>query len=88
MRIIDLYRYEDDNAIVITPNPRNEADIPSRARLIADENYTLTNGTKETEVIDVMLDEVEQWSEVNGHNEATEADYINALEDLGVDFNE
>ena len=67
MQIIDLYRYEDDNEIVITPNKRNETDTPSRVRLVADENCTLTNGTKEIEVIDVMLDEIEVWYEI--HNE-------------------
>jgi hypothetical protein len=64
MQIIDLYRYEDDNEIVITPNKRNETDAPSRARLVADENARLTNGTKEIEVIDVMLDEVDEWHEI------------------------
>ena len=88
MQIVNLYRYEEDGTVIITPNKRNETDIPSRARLIADEGATLTNGTTETEVVDVMLDEVEQWTEVNGNNEATEADYINALEKLGVNFNE
>ena len=88
MQIIDLYRYEGNGTVIITPNKRNEADTPSRARLVADENAILTNGTTKTEVVDVMLDEVELWTEVNGNNEATEADYINALEELGVNFNE
>jgi hypothetical protein len=88
MQIIDLYRYEENGTVIISPNKRNETDIPSRARLVADEGAILTNSTTETEVVDVMLDEVEQWHEINGHTEATEADYINALEDLGVDFSE
>ena len=88
MQIIDLYRYEDNGTVVITPNKRNETDTPSRARLVADEGATLIKGDIETEVVDVMLDEVDLWHEINGHNEATEADYINALEDLGVNFNE
>jgi hypothetical protein len=87
MQIVNLYRYEENGTVIITPNKRNETDTPSRARLVADEGAILTNGTTETEVVDVMLDEVELWQEVNGHNEATEADYINALEELGVDFN-
>lgn len=88
MQIIDLYRYEENGTVIITPNKRNETDTPSRARLVADEGAILTNGTTETEVVDVMLDEVDLWHEVNGHNEATETDYINALETLGVSFNE
>jgi hypothetical protein len=88
MQKINLYRYEISGAVLITPNKRNETDTPSRARLVAEENAILTNGTTETEVVDVMFDEVDLWHEINGHTEATEADYINALEDLGVDFNE
>lgn len=85
MQIVDLYRYEDNGTVVITPNKRNETDIPSRARLVADEGAMLIKGDIETEVVDVMLDEVEQWTEINT---ATETDNINALERLGVNFNE
>ena len=85
MQIIDLYRYEDNGTVVITPNRRNETDTPSRARLVADEGAMLVKGDIETEVIDIMLNEVEQWTETN---KATETDYINALERLGVNFNE
>lgn len=86
MKVIDLYRYEDNGTVVITPNKRNETDAPSRARLVADEGATLVKGDVETEIVDVMLDEVDKWTEVNGDNEATESDYINALEELGVNF--
>lgn len=86
MQKVNLYRYEEPNGMVsITPTPRAETDKPSRMRLIADEGYVLTNGTTETIAIDVMLDEVDLWSE---NTEATETDYINALEELGVNFNE
>ena len=88
MQIIDLYRYEDNGTVVITPNKRNETDTPSRARLVADEGAVLVKGDTEAEVVDVMLDEIDKWHEINGHNEATESDYINALEDLGVSFDE
>ena len=88
MQIIDLYRYEDNGTVTITPNKRNEADEPSRARLVADEGAILTDGTTETEVVDVMPDEVDKWHEIGSANEATEADYINALEELGVNFGE
>ena len=87
MQIVNLYRYEENGTVIITPNPRNETDTPSRARLIADEGAILTNGTTETEVRDVMLDEVSQWHEICSADEATESDYINALEELGVNFN-
>ena len=64
MKKINLYRYEDANGVVvITPTPRAEADTPSRIRLIANEGYILTNDEMETTAIDVMLDEVDSWSE-------------------------
>lgn len=85
MQIVNLYRYEENGTVIITPNKRNETDTPSRYRLIADEGAMLTDGTAETEVIDIMLEDVELWQEVIT---ATEADYINALEDLGVNFDE
>lgn len=88
MQIIDLYKYEESNGVVtVTPNKRNETDTPSRARLVADENCTLTNGTTETPAVDVKLEDVDKWHEIGSADEATEADYINALEDLGVKFN-
>ena len=64
MQKVNLYRYEEANKVIITPNKRAEADIPSRMRLIADKGYILTDGTTEVTVIDVMLDEVDLWSEV------------------------
>ena len=71
MQKINLYRYEEINGVAtITPNKRAEADMPSRMRLIADENCTLTNGTTEATVIDVKLDEVDLWTEINAETEA------------------
>lgn len=87
MQKVDLYRYEENGTVIITPNARAETDTPSRMRLIAEENAILTNGTTETPAVDVMLDEVDKWHEIGGTDEATEADYISALEDLGVNFN-
>ena len=87
MQIVNLYKYEENGTVIITPNKRNETDTPSRARLVADEGAILTNGTTETVVVDVMLDEVDLWHEIGIADEATEADYINALEELGVNFN-
>lgn len=87
MQKVDLYLYNDNGVVTITPTPRTETDTPSLLRLVADEGCILTNGTSETPVVDITLDEVDLWQEVGGVNEATETDYINALEDLGVQFN-
>lgn len=88
MQKVDLYRYEENGKVTVTPNARAETDTPSRMRLIADENCILTDGTTETPARDVKLDEVDKWHEIGSADEATEADYISALEDLGVQFNE
>lgn len=64
MKKINLYRYEDANGVVvITPTPKAETDTPSRIRLIAEEKRILTNGETETVAIDIMLNEVDSWSE-------------------------
>ena len=64
MKKINLYRYEDANGVVVvTPTPRAETDIVSRIRLIAEEGCILTNDEMETVAIDVMLNEVDSWSE-------------------------
>lgn len=79
MQKVNLYRYEDNGIVIITPNRRNETDAPSRMRLIAEENAILTDGTTETPARDVMLEDVNKWHEINVETEATEADYISAL---------
>ena len=80
MQIIDLYVYEEEGGFVtVTPNKRNEADMPGRARLIAEEGFMLTNGIKETPARDVKLDEVDKWYEIDSTDEATETNYISAL---------
>ena len=91
MQKVNLYRYEENGVVIITPNKRNEADTPSRMRLIADENCILSNGTTETIAVDILLEEVGLWREITEtptENEATETDYISALQEMGVNFNE
>lgn len=83
MKKVNLYRYEESTGVVtVTPNKRNETDTPSRARLVADENCTLTDGTREVEVIDVMLDEVDKWTEINAETEVTEASNYEKIIDI------
>ena len=85
MKIINLYKYEKDNGvIVITPNAESPIDSPYKARLVAEENAILTNGVIETPAIDVSFDDVSSWSEVNEAEAATEEDYLQALSMLGV----
>ena len=85
MLIVDLYRYEENGQVTITPNKRNETDTPSRKRLVAEgEDTLLTNGEVETPVVDVMLDEVELWQEIDLVDTAKDEDYQNALKEFGV----
>lgn len=82
MQKVNLYRYEENGEVIITPTPRAETDTPSRMRLIADENCTLTDGTTETPARDVMLDEVDKWHEINAENEAVEASNYEEIIDI------
>lgn len=72
MQKVNLYEYTKNNVVIVTPNKRNETDIPSQMRLIADENYILTDGTTETPARDVMLDDVDKWHEIVGTEELSE----------------
>lgn len=70
--------------------------------LTAKEGYVYTNGETYSTVIRLGInDSADNWHEITEEeaerlqsektpetDEATEADYINALEELGVDFNE
>ena len=51
--------------------------------------YTYTETDKPIETSCTDVENVEGWNEIDsGVDEATETDYQNALEDLGVNFNE
>ena len=56
-------------------------------RLTADEGKVLTDGTNEWNCVDVLPEDVGKWSEIDAPSEdedATEADYLAALNELGV----
>ena len=57
-------------------------------RLTADEGKVLTDGTSEWNCVDVLPEDVDKWSEIDApivdDEDATEADYIAALNELGV----
>lgn len=79
-----------NNIRVLTPNADmwlcNEVD-----RVISDKVYL---GINADETMWKEIDKTEKarletlWNEETPTDEATETDYINALEELGVDFNE
>ena len=57
-------------------------------RLTADEGKVLTDGTSEWNCVDVLPEDVDKWSEADvpivDDEDATEADYLAALNELGV----
>ena len=57
-------------------------------RLTADEGKALTDGTSEWNCVDVQPEDVGKWREIDApivdDEDATEADYLAALNELGV----
>ena len=57
-------------------------------RLTADEGKALTDRTNEWNCVDVLPEDVDKWSEIDApivdDEDATEADYLAALNELGV----
>ena len=60
----------------------------SYIRLTADDSKVLTDGTNEWNCVDVLAEDADKWHEVDApivdDEDATEADYIAALAELGV----
>lgn len=66
MEIVNLYRYENkDGSVVITPVKRDEKDQPSNYRLIADEGKILVKDDIETECVDIEINDLGNWSEID-----------------------
>lgn len=84
MNTITLYT---GNGASLSPSPtgRIESDY---VRLVADDGKMLTNGLKSAYCIDVHKNDASNWIEVSDDtdDEATESDYLEALNDLGVNI--
>lgn len=74
MQKINLYRYETNGKVTITPNAKNSNDEPSRFRLIADEGCVLTNGEINTPAIDIAMEDIGFWSEIVEVEESSNSD--------------
>ena len=84
-----LYRVtRSDGGIDVTPNKPNHDNYTETYRVIADEGKLLTDGNNTYSCIDT--DYPSNYTEIADEDftEATESDYINALEEMGVSFNE
>lgn len=82
MQKINLYRYETECGIVITPEQRSEGDVVYCYRLIADSEKILANGIETTTCVDTH--NPDEWIEISLNDEAATEDYENALEKFGV----
>lgn len=86
MQTITLYRYtRPDGGVSISP-VKPETEYAELTRLVADDGYILTDGTNRVGCVDT--DTPEAWTEVadtENPDEATEADYQNALREMGVE---
>lgn len=85
MQIIDLFKYtRPDGGVTVSP-VRPEGEYEPMYRLVADEGMALTkDGENLTSCADV--ESTVGWYEVtDGTDEATEEDYIHALNEMGVD---
>lgn len=87
MQVINLYKYTRENGgVTVSPN-KPDGEYTEMYRLIADDGKTLTNGEVVTPCIDVEY--VDGWEEIDdATDEATEQDYLNALNELGVQTDE
>lgn len=88
MQIINLYKYtRPDGGVTVSP-VRPEGEYEPMYRLVADEGMALTkDGENLTSCADV--ESVIGWYEVETtEDEATEQDYLDALEKLGVNTDE
>lgn len=90
MQKITLYRYIRPNGGVTVSTAKPDSEYTELTRLFADDGYILTDGVNYTSCIDT--DHPDAWAEVvdtgeadNDPGEATEADYQNALREMGVD---
>ena len=89
MQIINLYKYERvGGGVTVSPVKPENTEYTEMYRLVADEGKVLTkDGVNLTACADV--ESIDSWYEVdNPDNEATEQDYQEALESLGVNFDE
>lgn len=63
MKTVNLYRYDETNGIVVTPNIRNDGDTPYAYRLIAESGKILKNGDELTYCVDTKTPD--DWEEID-----------------------
>ena len=91
MIVRDLHRYHGENGTVDTLVQLPMESEPMK-RIEADPGMVLTDGETVAAVLDIPAADLDKWYEIEATPEdapeATEADYIAALNELGVITNE
>lgn len=65
MRKINLYKYnEEDGSTIITPIQKINSDKPYKYRLLADKNRELYNENERFDCVDIKLDDIDLWIEI------------------------
>ena len=64
MTVKPIYIYQGENGTIQTPVKLPIAETKQMRRLIADEGKVLVNGDQKTTCIDVKIEEVALWSEI------------------------
>lgn len=65
MIIKNIYVYQGENGTIQTPVKLPMPETKQMRRLIADAGKELINGDEKTTCIDVEIDEIEKWTEVD-----------------------
>ena len=90
MQIIPLYKYiRKSGGVTVSPIKPENTEYTDMFRIVADEGKILTNGEIFTPCTDVGS--VEGWEEIDdteNSEQATEQDYLDALQELGVNIDE
>lgn len=77
--------------VSLSPVNAGGRTLSKYVRLIADGNMAITNGVTVTTCVDVLKTDVGNWTDCElpaeeAEDEATEADYQNALREMGVNL--
>ena len=60
-----IYKYLGRNGSIVSPILLEKVDPIPMLRLVAGPEKTLTNGMDRLKIVDVFLDEVEDWYEID-----------------------
>lgn len=64
----DLYRYVGRNGIITSLVHLDDAKFYSMYRLIADEEKVLTDGEQKVKAIDIFVEDLGKWTEIEENN--------------------